>query len=77
MMSGTTATCTSFPKDAFDALVDRVVALVDEPRDAVVMRPGNDPAFRETTFGAGLGFLSFYIDDKAEVIRIFRVVWAG
>jgi hypothetical protein len=65
------------PKEAFDALVDRVVILLDEPWDATVMWPGNNPAFRETAFGAGLGFISFHADDTAEVIRIFRIVWAG
>jgi hypothetical protein len=65
------------PKDAFDALVDRVVILLDEPWDATVMWPGNDPAYRETAFGAGLGFISFHADDTAELIRVFRIVWAG
>jgi hypothetical protein len=36
------------PSEAFDALLDRVVELVDEPWDAVVMPPGNDPAYRHT-----------------------------
>jgi hypothetical protein len=33
------------PAAAFDALVERVVDLVVEPRDASVMPPGDDPGF--------------------------------
>jgi hypothetical protein len=32
------------PSVVFDALVDRVVALVEEPWDADLMAPGDDPA---------------------------------
>jgi hypothetical protein len=64
------------PPEAFDALVERVVELADEPWDAVVMAPGHDPAFRETTFGHGYGFLSFWFDEVAGLIRIFHIVWA-
>jgi hypothetical protein len=35
-----------FPEDAFEALLARVLELVDAPWDATVMPPGNDPAFR-------------------------------
>jgi hypothetical protein len=65
------------PEAAFDALVKRVVALVDERWDAVVLPPGDDPAYRGTVFGAGYGLLSFRVDEAAEVIRIFNIVWAG
>lgn len=65
------------PSAAFDALVDRVVALVDEPWDATVMPPGDDPAYRMTVFGSGYGLLSFHADDTAELIRIFDITWIG
>jgi len=38
------------PSAAFDAMVQRVVALVDEPWDADLMAPGDDPAERQATF---------------------------
>jgi hypothetical protein len=38
------------PSAAFDALVQRVVALVQEPWDADLMAPGNDPSYRQVTF---------------------------
>lgn len=65
------------PKAAFDALVDRVVALADAPWDAAVLPPGGDPAYRQTVFGVGYGLLSFHADEDAELIRIFDIVWAG
>lgn len=63
------------PTDAFDALLERVVVLVDEPWDAAVMPPGDDHAYRMAVFGAGSGLLSFYADDTAELIRIFDITW--
>jgi hypothetical protein len=65
------------PAAAFDALVERVVDLVDEPWDASVMPPGDDPAFRMTVFDTGNGLLSFHADDTAEMIRIFDITWIG
>lgn len=62
---------------AFDALLDRVVELVEEPWDAVVMPPGDDPAYRRTVFGSGWGLLTFHVDDNAELIRIFDLTWIG
>jgi hypothetical protein len=43
------------PSEAFDALLDRVVELVEAPWDAVVMPPGDDPAYRQTVFGSRVG----------------------
>lgn len=65
------------PSAAFDALVERVVDLVDEPWDATVMPPGDDPAYRMTVFGSGYGLLSFHADDTAEIIRVFDITWIG
>ncbi len=65
------------PGRAFDALVARVVDLVEEPWDAVVMPPGDDPAYRRAVFGSGWGLLTFHVDDDAELIRIFDLIWIG
>ena len=54
------------PSAAFDALVERVVALVQEPWDADLMAPGDDPAYRQAIFGEGYGLLSLHVDDAAE-----------
>jgi hypothetical protein len=65
------------PSAAFDAIVERVVDLVKEPWDAVVMPPGDDPAYRIAVFGSGFGLLTFHVDDTAEMIRIFDIAWIG
>lgn len=65
------------PKAAFDALVERVAVLVLEPWDAAVVPPANDPAFRRTLCGAGYGLLSFQLDEAAQVIRIYDILWVG
>jgi len=65
------------PPEGFDALLARVVELVDAPRDAVVMPPGDDPAYRQAVFGSGWGLLTFHVDDAAELIRIFDLIWIG
>lgn len=65
------------PSAAFDAIVARVVDLVDAPWDAVVMTRGGDPAYRQVTFGRGYGLLTFRVDDEADLIRIFDIVWIG
>jgi hypothetical protein len=38
------------PSAAFDALVQRLVALVEQSWDADLMAPGDDPAERQATF---------------------------
>jgi len=65
------------PSAAFDALVERVVALVHEPWDADLMAPGDDPAYRQAILGGGYGLLSFHVDHAAELIRIFDIAWIG
>lgn len=59
------------------ALIERILRLVEEPWDAWPVYPGGDePAFRETQFGDH-GLLSFRVDDDAEVIIIFNILWTG
>lgn len=65
------------PSPAFDALVERVVDLVEEPWDADLMAPGDDPAYRQVVFGDGYGLLSFHVGNFTELIRIFDITWIG
>ncbi len=65
------------PSPAFEALVERVVDLVDAPWDAVVMIRGGDPAYRQVTFGQGYGLLTFRVEDQTELIFIFDIAWVG
>ncbi len=65
--------------DARDALMNRIVRLIEDPWDAWLVAPVVGLlAYRETTFGAaGNGLISFYADDDAEIIYIFNLVWVG
>jgi hypothetical protein len=66
------------PDDAFDALVERVSVLADEPWDASPAVSGDgEPGWRRVVFGGGNGLLTFQADDVAEVLRIFDVTWIG
>lgn len=67
----------TLPADAQDALIERAVQLSEDPWDATVRPPGDDPRFRETTFGPGVGIVGFYLDEDAQQVRIFDIVWAG
>jgi hypothetical protein len=55
--------------------VQRVVDLVEEPWDADLIAPGDDPAERQAIFGDGYGLVSFHVDDATELIRIFDIAW--
>jgi hypothetical protein len=63
------------PSAAFDALLERVVALIQEPWDVDLMAPGDNSGLREAIFGEGYGLLSFHVDDATELIRIFDIAW--
>jgi hypothetical protein len=66
------------PELAQDALVARAARLAEAPwDDAVVLPPGDHPAFRETLFGAGRGLLAFHVNDTEETVSIFNIVWVA
>jgi hypothetical protein len=48
-----------------------------QPWDAVVRPHGEDARFREAVFGSASGILGFYLDEDAQLIRIFDIVWIG
>ena len=50
---------------------------MDAPWHAIVMPPGDDPAYRQAVFGSGWGLLTLHVDDDAELIRIFDLIWIG
>jgi hypothetical protein len=61
----------------YDALMERIVQLADEPWDAWPVYPGGEePEFREAQFGAH-GLLSFRVDENAEILIIFSILWIG
>lgn len=63
------------PEPAQVALIARVVDLAEAPWDGTRVLPGADAAFRETTFDEGRGMLALYVDDTAEAIYMFNIVW--
>ena len=67
----------TLPRHAREALIERAVELADKPWDADYRAPDPDSRFRETAFGAGRGLIGFYVDEAAQVIRIFDIIWIG
>lgn len=61
---------------AYDALMERIVRLVDAPWDAWPVYPDGQPDYRETQFGEH-GLLSFRVDDNADLLIIFNILWTG
>jgi hypothetical protein len=51
--------------------------LAMQPWDAMIRPPGEDRHFREAVFGSGSGILGFFLDEDAQLIRIFDIVWIG
>jgi hypothetical protein len=67
----------SLPEHARDALIDCAAELAMQPWDAMIRPPGEDRHFREAVFGSGSGILGFFLDEDAQLIRIFDIVWIG
>jgi hypothetical protein len=63
------------PRCCPEALVERTADLLEEPWDAQVLYPGRTD-YRQATFG-DYGLLHFHVDEKAELITIYELVWAG
>jgi hypothetical protein len=61
---------------AYEALMERIIRLVDAPWDAWPVYPDDESGFRETQFGEH-GLLSFRVDDDAELLIIFNILWTG
>ncbi len=62
--------------NAYDTLMERIIRLVDAPWDAWPVYPDDQPDYRETQFGEN-GLLSFRVDDDAELLIIFNILWTG
>ena len=62
--------------NAYDTLMERIIRLVGAPWDAWPVYPDDQPDYRETQFGEN-GLLSFRVDDDAELLIIFNILWTG
>jgi hypothetical protein len=68
----------SLPEHARDAVVGCAVELAVQPWAAVIRRGElDDCRFREAVFRSGSGIPGFYLDEDAQLIRIFDIVWIG
>ncbi|HEY6481365.1 MAG TPA: hypothetical protein VIZ00_15125 [Streptosporangiaceae bacterium] len=57
--------------------MDRILQLAEALWDAwTVPAAGDEPAHRQAEFGEH-GLLSFRVDDEAESLVIFSILWAG
>ncbi|HUZ51679.1 MAG TPA: hypothetical protein VMU94_04025 [Streptosporangiaceae bacterium] len=64
-------------QDAYRPLMERILQLAESPWDAwPVAAAGDEPAHRQVEFGEH-GLLSFRVDDQAETLTIFSILWAG
>jgi hypothetical protein len=64
-------------EDVYQAFMTRLLQLAEAPWDAWPVQPdGDEPAFRAAQFG-DYGLLLFRVDDQAEVLTIFEILWAG
>jgi hypothetical protein len=62
---------------AYGPLMERILQLTEMPWDAwTVPAAGTEPEFRQAQFGEH-GLLSFRVDDIAEILIIFDILWAG
>ncbi|TDD59513.1 hypothetical protein E1293_46385 [Actinomadura darangshiensis] len=63
------------PQEAFDALVTSLAGVADRPWDAMALY-NDQPEYRQVIFGT-YGLVSFYVDDTAEILRVFDITWTG
>lgn len=61
---------------AHDAFLARVSELISAPWDSWPTRPDGQSEYRDAQFGSH-GLLSFLVDDEAELLIIFSIVWIG
>jgi hypothetical protein len=65
------------PDDAFDLLTRTLARICDDPYDRLISMPaGEDPRDRMAELGDS-GFITFTVDDDAELIRVYGLVWTG
>jgi hypothetical protein len=58
-------------------LLDRLLGLLEDPRDAVPERPGQSMV-RHAFFGADdQGMLTFIVHEQTETLRVIDIIWAG
>ena len=64
------------PEQAFDMLVALLARICDDPYDPVLSAPTGVRRRRVADLG-DFGFVVFAVDDNADLIRVFDLVWTG
>jgi hypothetical protein len=64
------------PEHALDMLVTLLTRICDDPYDPVFSAPTGVPRRRVADVG-DFGFIVFAVDETADLIRVFDVVWTG
>lgn len=65
------------PESALDTLTRLIARVLDEPYERLFSKPlEEDPRERMAELG-DFGFIEFIIDEDAQIIRIYRLVWTG
>jgi hypothetical protein len=68
----------NFPPEAFNALIEALTDVADDPYDPLRTLPTKHPQERRAVFGEeGLGLVTFWIDDTLRLVTVFNVTWAG
>lgn len=63
--------------EVYEAFMQHLLWLIDAPWDAWAVYPdGDEPEYRQSQFGEH-GLISFRVDDDAEQLVIFYILWAG
>jgi hypothetical protein len=64
-------------QNAYRPLMEKILQLAESPWDAwPVPAAGDKPAHRQAEFGDH-GLLSFRVDDQAETLTIFSILWVA
>jgi len=64
------------PEHAFDMLVTLLARICDDLYDPVFSAPTGVPRRRVADVG-DFGFIVFAVDETADLVRVFDVVWTG
>jgi hypothetical protein len=65
-----------FPRRAFDALIQTLAEVADNPYDPLRTYPTKDPQVRWVIFGEW-GFVEYHVDDAAAIVTLTDVTWTG
>lgn len=64
------------PGEALDVLVRLLSRICEDPRDPVSSAATGVPRRRVADLGES-GFIVFAVDESAQLVRVFDVVWTG